>query len=287
MLTTTVKLILVVALAALTSVASADTLADVLVELTTLPFLAPRRAVLVRNADEFVEQNRKGLEEYLQSPSQTASLVLMVSKWVKTHRLSKLVAQMGTVADCSVDPKDNLLGTLKKLVSQRGKSISPAAASALLESTGKDLAAIDSEVEKLALYAHSRGEISIEDVRAITTSGQHISDWALQNAVTAGNVPDALEALGASLDVRGNEFRLLGSLAMHIRRAIKGQSAALVGEDPAGVLPFNMPFRAKQEFLNLLRRRSDARRLIAADLALKSGAKPPGTLAELIVAICS
>lgn len=268
-------------------------LADVLVELTTLPFLATRRAVLVRNADDFVDQNRKELEEYLQHPSDTASLVLIVNKWSKTYRLSKLVAKVGKVINCSIDQKDNLQGTIRKLVSQRRKSITPQAAAALLESTGRDLAAIDSEIEKLALYVDGKPEIAIEDVRAITTSGQHISGWALKDAVTSGNIPDALVALGATLTVRGNEFMVLGSLASHIRTAIRGKSAAMEGNDPATALPFNIPFKAKQEFLRLMRRRSlsklygDARRLIAADLALKSGAKPHAMLCELIVTLCN
>jgi DNA polymerase-3 subunit delta len=268
-------------------------LSQVLAELGTLPFLAPRRAVVVRNADDFVEQHREDLEKYLQKPSPTASLVLMVDKWSKVFRLSKLVAKIGEVCECSIGERENLVGRVNDLAKSRGKKIASPAAAALLENVGRDLAALDNEMEKLALYTGQRPSISIEDVQAVTTPGRQLSDWALQNAVTNSNARAALNALASSLRTRGDEFRVLGSLAAHIRRAIKGKNAALAGEDPAGVLPFNMPFQAKRDFLNLLNRRSlskfndDARRLIAGDLALKSGAKAPGALAELVVALCN
>src|SRR5690242_12629406 len=66
-------------------------LATVLDELRTLPFLAPRRAVVIRDADAFVSAYRDALETYLQSPSANSSLMLVVSSWPSNTRLYKLV----------------------------------------------------------------------------------------------------------------------------------------------------------------------------------------------------
>ncbi|MFW6062370.1 MAG: DNA polymerase III subunit delta, partial [Planctomycetota bacterium] len=71
--------------------ASAE-LAEVLDELRTLPFLAPYRVVIVRDADAFVSAHRDALENYLDRPCQSASLVLMVSSFPKNTRLYKAVA---------------------------------------------------------------------------------------------------------------------------------------------------------------------------------------------------
>src|SRR5271170_3783003 len=45
-------------------------------ELSTLPFLAPRRLVVVNNADPFVQQERSKLEKYVGAPASTGVLVL-------------------------------------------------------------------------------------------------------------------------------------------------------------------------------------------------------------------
>src|SRR5271170_1422424 len=40
-------------------------------ELSTLPFLAPRRLVVVNNADSFVQEERQKLEKYVAEPATT------------------------------------------------------------------------------------------------------------------------------------------------------------------------------------------------------------------------
>src|SRR5437762_420450 len=47
--------------------------ADVHDELETLPFLSPRRLVIIENADPFVTQSRAALEKYLTKPSATGT----------------------------------------------------------------------------------------------------------------------------------------------------------------------------------------------------------------------
>jgi DNA polymerase-3 subunit delta len=49
----------------------ADTanITDVLDELRTLPFLAPKRVVLIKDAEPFIKANTEHLENYLEDPS--------------------------------------------------------------------------------------------------------------------------------------------------------------------------------------------------------------------------
>src|SRR5262249_27935103 len=54
------------------------TLAAVRDELETLPFLTPRRLVIVENADSFVSQFRTQLEKYVAEPATAGVLVLDV-----------------------------------------------------------------------------------------------------------------------------------------------------------------------------------------------------------------
>src|SRR2546423_663221 len=58
-------------------------------ELTTLPFLAPRRLVVIARADPFITAERSRLEKYATSPAEMGVLVLDVQTWQSNTRLAK------------------------------------------------------------------------------------------------------------------------------------------------------------------------------------------------------
>src|SRR5262249_52314564 len=66
-------------------------------ELVTLPFLSPRRLVVVENADPFVTRHRAALEKYAAAPAATGVLVLDVKSWPANTRLAKLLAGDATI----------------------------------------------------------------------------------------------------------------------------------------------------------------------------------------------
>jgi len=269
-------------------------LADVLDELRTLPFLAPCRVVIVRDADAFVTAFRTKLEDYLQSPCRTSSLVLIVSSWPRTTRLAKLVSKTGEVLECSVAERTNLPAWLAEAARRRDKAIAPDAAGLLGEWMGADFAALDSEIEKLSIYVGERETIELADVVALVTATAGPVAFALTNAIAAGDAAAALKALDGMLTKPGEEFRTLGLLAWHLRRAIRAHQSIQSGQRPQqAVAALGMPYPAQQSFLAFLRRRgreslqADFRQMIAADLGMKSGAAPKAALQGLIVALCS
>lgn len=267
-------------------------LSTVLDELRTMPFLAPRRAVIVRDAEAFVSAHRESLEKYLSSPSGNSSLVLMVSTWLPKSNLGKLVDKVGQVLDCTTPAPAALPGWLKTAAAKRKKKIAPEAAELLALWAGADLGLLDSEIEKLSLYVGQREVITVEDVSKLVTSSAGPAAFALTNAITASNVKAALLELGRVLSQRGEEFRALGSITWHLRRALAAQQALLAGLPPQRALP-RMPYDAQAAFLAYIKRRplaklqQDFRRLLAADLGMKSGADATSTLTELVVQLCT
>jgi len=270
---------------------SAD-LADVLDELRTVPFLAPRRLVTVRDADAFVSAHREALERFLQSPPSAATLLLLVSRWDLRTRLAKLVAKIGQLLDCSVPEGGNLARWLTRAAARRDKQIAPDAAELMAEWVGRNLAVLDGEMEKLSLYVGDRPAITIEDVCAVVTASAGPAAFDLTNAITGGDPAAALKALGGMLRTRGDEFKTLGLIAWHLRRALLAKELLEAGQPPRQALP-RMPPQQRNAFLAMLHRRPlsafhlDCRRLIRTDLAMKSGTKPPAALQELVMALCS
>jgi len=264
--------------------------ADVLDELRTAPFLAPRRAVIVRDADSFLSQHRKKLEGFFtKPPPSTASLILIVRVWKSTAKLEKRLLQIGEKIECSVPEKGSLRGWLQKAAGKRGKRIAPDAAELLEQWVGRAYGTLDAEIEKLSLYVGDRDTITLADVSALVVASAGPQAFALTNAITEGDVPAALDALGGMLNLRGEEFKTLGMLSWHLRRALKAKRAL----DAGGRMGIPLPPDRRAAFGNYLRRRplerfhQDFRRVLRADLGMKTGAAPRGTLQELVIALCS
>jgi DNA polymerase III subunit delta len=268
-------------------------LAAVMDDLATLPLMASRRLVIVRDADLFISANRGAIEKYLEKPSPSASLLLMARSWPSNTNLFKIVARIGQAVECSAPGGAGVSRWIREAARKRGNPIDDHAAATLAELAGSDLAALDSEVEKLSLYAGQGAAITAEHARLLTASTAGAADFALKNALAVSDAKSALATLDKELARRGEEFRILGGIGAHVRQAIAGASLLQAGQDPCQALPPNVPPHVRGQFLELLKRRplrklqADARRVLSADLALKSGASPRGTMQDLVLALCA
>ena len=267
-------------------------LATVLDELRTVPFLASRRDVLIGPADDFVSEHREALEKYVAAPSPSSLLVLVVTTWDPKTCLAKAVARVGEVISCTPRERESLTHWIAEAAERRGKKIDRQAAQLLEEWVGRDYGLLDTEMEKLSLHAGSRQTVTVEDVEAISTATAGPGAFDLANALTAGDTRAALEAVGGMLTARGEEFRVLGAIGWHLRRVLAAAEQVRAGRPPQEVAPY-MPWDQKAVFVKFIQRRSpvslagDLRRLLRADLAMKSGANPQAVLAELVVRLCS
>src|ERR1051325_5813762 len=75
-------------------------LASVLDDLRTLPFLAERRLVFVRDADTFITNHRQALEDYLENISPTGVLLIECRSFPGNTRLAKRAAAIGESIKC-------------------------------------------------------------------------------------------------------------------------------------------------------------------------------------------
>lgn len=258
--------------------ASAE-LSDVLDELRTAPLLVGRRIVVVRDADKFLLEHAEGLDKYVASPTRTAVLILMVDSWPpKTPTgqagkdirdavgaLVRSVRRTGELIDCSAPSASALPGWISRAAEARRKRMAPQAARLLAEWIGADLARLDGEIEKLAIYVGDWKEISVSDVSAVAVAAGGVKPFALTNAIDRRNTPEALTTLSAMMTGRGEEIRTLGMLAWGVRKKL----ASAAHNSPAAE-------HARQA----------TRKLLAADLALKSGADPKTTMQLLVTELC-
>ncbi len=272
--------------------ASAD-LAEVLDDLRTLPFLAPRRLVIVTDADEFVSAHRKKLETYLENPATTGSLMLLVKSFPSNTRLAKAVKKIGITADCSARNPQGVMTFIRDYAARLSRKIDRQAVDLLMQWLGNDLARVSSELDKLGLYTEGRPAITVDDIAAVVVATAGVSPWALTDALTAGNARSGLEVLESLLTTRGEEYRVLGLVGWHLRRVLKAKQMQAAGRGEQDIFRTVKVFgRGQSDFRRLLGRRSlqrlgqDFRQLIQTDLAMKTGRDAKAALQRLVVALC-
>ena len=200
--------------------------ADVLDELRTLPFLADRRVVLIKDADKFISANREILEKYFDEPSPTGVLILTVASWPGNTRLAKKLPKVGQL----IKVTDIARRSLPKYVAgyvrdKHDKTFGPGAAQLLVELVGDEPGRLCSEADKLAMYVGDKKIITSDDVEKLIGHNRMFNAFAVIDAVTDGNVAAAVERLrNMFASDRQAEYKVVGAFAYHLRRMFRARS---------------------------------------------------------------
>jgi DNA polymerase-3 subunit delta len=260
-------------------------------ELETLPFLTPRRLVVMDRADPFVSHERARLEKYFAEPSKTGVLVLDVQAWPATTKLAKALPEAATIV-CKAPAAAKLSEWCAEWCAARhSKPMSASAARMLVDLVGTDMGLLDQEMAKLAIYVGGNGRIDTADVDQLVGQTRAENTWKVFDLIGAGQASEALAHLDRLLDQGEEPLRLLGAFGMQLRRL--AQAARLHGQgeplpdalERAGVPPFGRR-GAEQQLRHLGRRRLDQIYdwLLETDLGLKGSSQlPPRTLLERLV----
>lgn len=269
------------------------TFAAIRTELETLPFLSPRRLVVVENADPFVTRERAKLEKYVAEPAATGVLVLDVQTWTSTTRLAKLIPDGATIV-CKAPAMQQLPEwCVFWCKTQHDKQLTAPAARLLVDLIGAEMGLLDQELAKLAIYAGGNSRIELGDVDHLVGSSRTENTWKIFDLIGAGKVGEALTLLDRLLGQGEDPIRLLGAFSMQLRRLVQAARLSIQGMalatalDRAGVPAFPAARRgAEQQLRHLGRRRLNLIYdwLLETDLGLKGSSQlPPRTLLERLV----
>jgi DNA polymerase III delta subunit len=213
----------------------------------TLPMMAPRRVIVVHEADRLLAPKRakddeegevdastsakatadkpqkskrvattpaEELEAYIEHPEPMTTLVFASAPLDGNRRVVKLLRKHAEVVDCGTlhDPREAAIWITKRLEKDE-LTIDPKAISLLLSSTGLTLGRIRPEIEKLILYAAGESTITAAHVKDVVIP-QEASEgtFALMDAVRNSNAPRALREVSALLDSGIQPPMILGQL---------------------------------------------------------------------------
>lgn len=261
-------------------------------ELATLPFLGPRRVVIIENADPFVTRFRGQLEKYAPRPFSTGVLVLTVKTFPATTRLAKLLTE--TTITCKAPASAKMSSwCIEWARSQHGKQLTQTAAQMMLDLVGSDMGLLDQELAKLAVYVGKGARIDTDDVDRLVGRSQSANVFKVFDAIGSGRAADALAILDQLLGQGEDPFGVLGAFGWQLRRLAKAARLAISGTsmgeamDRAGVAQWPDARRAAEQLLRHLGRRRASQIfdwLLEIDLGMKgSSPLPARTLLERLL----
>ena len=191
------------------------TAARVLAAARTVPMMATRRLVLVREIGAMTAAEMGGLIEYLDDPCPSTVLVATASKVDRRLKFFAAAGKKGWLVELSA-PRD-LAGWVQTEAARRKVQIRPDAVRRLVEAVGADLARLALALDQLALYAGPRA-VSADDVDDLVADTRERSVFELTDAIGAADRGRALGAVAALVDQRQSPIGVVSMLGRHIRQ---------------------------------------------------------------------
>ncbi len=178
----------------------------------TLPMMAQRRMVYVRDLSAMAADEAEPLLSYLAKPNPSTVIAAVASKIDKRIKLYAQLAKKGYLH--VLEAPRQLAPWLRSEAKQQGVQLEPAAITRLIDAVGDDLSRLALTVEQLGLYAGRRA-VTSDDVDELVADTRERTVFELTDAIGAADRPRALAAVGALCDQRESAVGVVVMLARH------------------------------------------------------------------------
>lgn len=166
---------------------------DILSRVLSFPMMDERRCVLVREFDKVTD--KESLLPYIQNPSQTSVLALVVPKPDLTGKFYDAVIPHVTCVRCDRLPANQIPEWIINRARIQGKKITPDAAEMIGAFVNRSLREIQNELDKLFTYVGEAPAITPDDVQHLVGMSRKYNIFELQKSLGLRDLPHALEVL--------------------------------------------------------------------------------------------
>jgi DNA polymerase-3 subunit delta len=218
-------------------------------EARTIALFGGRRTVWVR--DTGTRAIEPALQPLLDDPPTDALVVVEAGDLKKGTGLRKRVEDhpSAVALACYADEAADIERLIEEIARREGLSVESEAKEALKDLLGADRRQTRAEIEKLALYAHGTGRITLADVEAlIGDSAAETLDATIDAALT-GAVADLDRTLSRLLRAGTSSPAVLSAALRQVHALARGRLLVEEGAAPAAAVERMSPpvfFRRKQ-----------------------------------------
>lgn len=178
----------------------------------TLPFLAPRRVIFIKNSGLFKSGGEK-LAEYLSSANESTTFIFTENEIDKRSKLYKIVHAKGSITEFVMQDEHTLKRWIAGFMQQENKKMTEQAILYFLTKTGTDMNNIRTELEKLVSYCLDKNIVTESDIDAICTSRIHNQIFEMINAMADKHTSIALSLYYDLLALKEPPMRILFLIA--------------------------------------------------------------------------
>lgn len=183
----------------------------------TLPMMAARRLIIVKEAQELTDKEWAELESLFANPVDSSVFVLLAARVDKRKKAVRMLLEK---ADCVEfkKPYDNQIPSWVNYIAQSlGLTISNDAIHLLHKLVGHHLTEIEGELKKLGDYVGGDRRIEMADVAQAVSRSKEENVFDFTKAIGESNRVKALEHLVHLMDQGQSEIGIVSLVARHIR----------------------------------------------------------------------
>ena len=209
-------------------------IADVLDELRTLPFLTPKRVVLIKGAESFIKANADQLGTYLDDPSPSGILILTVTSWDKRTRFHKKIQAAGALIEIA-KMYSNQMPAYVAAYAQQNHAIrlDTQCCRFLVELVGDDPGRLCSEMDKLAIFVAPKKTVTFQDIEQLIGKNRMFDAFGVIDSINAGQMGPALGRLRKMFQAdKSTEYSVVGAFGYHFRRLFRAKAMIEKGTSP-------------------------------------------------------
>ena len=189
---------------------------EILSRAATLPFLAPFRTIVVREADRLTSSDKDRIVDYMRHPFPQVRFIFLTKRIDRKGSFFRSLQRIGKLIPCTKSGPQEVQDWLQDWARKKGKFLTPPALQALYELAGDDVNLLVGELEKIILLVGEREEIGIEDVLAQGGKRMH-HIFKVIEALGYGKVDEALKGVRSLLEHGEEPLGILGMISRHFR----------------------------------------------------------------------
>jgi len=189
----------------------------------TLPMMAPRRIVIVLDAEKLLipkreskaaEADQERLEAFIKQPPPHATVVFVCGSLDMRRRAVKLLVKEAQVVDCgTIEDSSDAERWVKTRAAREKIPLDAGAVRALVDRGGLDIVRLRGGLERVALYAMGQAVITADDVKETVPPGPEAqADFGIANAIRRNDAREALRELARALEAGAVPVMVMGQL---------------------------------------------------------------------------
>jgi DNA polymerase-3 subunit delta len=198
-------------------------------EADTIPLFGGRRAIWVKAGS----RNFLPAVEALLAAARADCRVVIEAGDLKRNAPLRVACERAPNAaalPCYADAERDLARLIDEEMRDAGLSISPDARAALLPLLGGDRLASRGEIRKLALFAHGKGRVELDDVLAVVADASVLALDSLLDATFAGRTSDVEFQFAKARSAGTAPSAIIGAALRHVGALHKGRLAVDEGK---------------------------------------------------------